>query len=207
MFTGIVEGTAELIQLENLAGGTNFIFKVPGGMDLKEVNIGDSLAINGVCLTVTKKTIDIFGVTAVPETLRLTNLGDLTIGQSVNFERAMQANSRIGGHWVQGHIDGLVKVLSLEPDGVALNMVLSLPEKFKPYLIHKGFVGLDGMSLTIAGLNSAGINQDNFWVTLIPHTKEVTIAKNYQIGSLINFEADMMAKYVERMMEVKYAKA
>lgn len=202
MFTGIVEREVQLVELENLEGGCRLGFNLPDSKSLQEIQLGDSVCINGVCLTVMAKKSDCFYVVAVPETLRLTNLGELKIGSSANFERSMLASTRIGGHWVQGHIDGVVEVLSCVPDGVALNVTFSLPEKFKPYLIYKGFVGLDGMSLTIAGLNP-----DSFWVTLIPHTREVTIAKEYQVGRRVNFEADMMAKYVERIMEVKYAHA
>lgn len=196
MFTGIVECTAVLKHREALnQGGISFEFELQDFNYLSDVLIGDSLSINGVCLTVISKTQNSFTATAVPETLRLTNLGELKLGDEINLERSMSGNKTIGGHLIQGHVDGLVKILEINPEGVALNIKIALPKEkqFEKYLVHKGFVGLDGMSLTIAGIN---LKENYFWVILIPHTQEVTIVKFYKIGSLLNFEADSMVKNI-----------
>ncbi len=192
MFTGIVECTGVVKACEVLErGGIGFEFEINNFNYLSDVLIGDSLSINGVCLTVVFKTQSQFKATAVPETLRLTNLGELKIGSEINLERSLSFGKSIGGHLIQGHVDGLVKILEINPDGVAMNIKIALPEKFHKYIIHKGFVGLDGMSLTVAGVN---LKENYFWVTLIPHTQAVTIAKFYQVGSCLNFEADSMVK-------------
>jgi len=225
MFTGIVECTAVLKTREILnQGGISFEFEIKDLDYLSNVLIGDSLSINGACLTVVSKTPPLcpsitssglslpqgerrnlpgrFKVTAVPETLRLTNLGELKLGDLINLERSLSANKTIGGHWIQGHVEAVLKILEINPDGVAVNIKISMPKEFEKYLVHKGFVGLDGMSLTIAGVNP---QEHYFWVTLIPHTQEVTIAKFYKVGSLLNFEADSavknMVSYLDNYLE------
>ncbi len=196
MFTGIVECTAvlktrEVLNQGEAQAGISFEFEVQDLNYLSDVLIGDSLSINGTCLTVISKTQNSFKVTAVPNTLSLTNLGELKLGHEINLERSLSANKTIGGHWIQGHVEAALKILEINPDGVALNIKIFLPKELEKYIIHKGFVGLDGMSLTVAGVNP---KENYFWVTLIPHTQAVTIVKFYKVGALLNFEADSTVK-------------
>lgn len=194
MFTGIVENTGSVIAVDTKAGSTCFQIQAPDL--LSDVALGDSIAVNGVCLTVTEFTDQTFTVDAVPETLRCTNLDSLKVGSEVNLERAMKADTRIGGHFVQGHVDSRIQILEILPEGDALNVRFSLPTALRPYVISKGFIALDGMSLTVMT-----VDKTSFSVTLIPHTRAASIVKNYQVGQSVNFEADMTAKYIANMME------
>lgn len=194
MFTGIVEQSGSVSAIDIKPGLTQL--RISAANLLNDVALGDSISVNGVCLTVTDFDETHFSVDAVPETLRCTNLGDLAVGDSVNLERAMKAETRIGGHFVQGHVDATVQILSIKPEGDALNIEFSLPQALRPFVIHKGFVGLDGMSLTVMQ-----VTDSSFSVTLIPHTQEKTVVSDYQVGHRINFEADMTAKYIANMME------
>ena len=196
MFSGIVEtiGIIRNLVLEN--GCKQFTLHTV--LDFTDIEIGHSVAVNGVCLTVTDFSAHTLHMTAVPETLRLTNLDELNIGDQVNLERALQANTRIGGHYVQGHVDATGEILALTPDNSEAWLVsISLPLALKKYVVKKGYVTLDGMSITVAAVHA-----DYFIVTLIPHTQAVTIANQYAVGKKINIEVDMMAKYVESLLGV-----
>ena len=188
MFTGIVEevGSVKAVEEGRLVIGAAEV--------LGDVKVGDSIAVNGACLTVTTYDESGFSVDVVPETLRRTNLGELTSGSPVNLERSMPAYGRFGGHMVQGHVDGTATIRSIESEGDALMVIFDAPTSVMRYVVEKGFIAVDGASLTI-------VNCDNFSfsVTLIPHTQENTVFKSKRVGDSVNLEVDIMAKYVERL--------
>lgn len=192
MFSGIVETIGKILQIELINGCKQFT--IAPNIKLDDLHIGDSIAINGVCLTITEFTSTNFKVTAVPETLRLTNLDQLIEQQPVNIERSLLPTTRLGGHFVQGHVDGTGKILAITSDHSDAWLVkIGLADSLMIYLVNKGFVTIDGMSITIIHVSS-----DYFTVTLIPHTQAVTIANQYNVGNLVNIEVDMMAKYIEK---------
>ena len=188
MFTGIVEevGSVRAVGDGSLVIGASEV--------LSDVKVGDSIAVNGACLTVTTHDDSSFSVDVVPETLRRTNLGELEAGSPVNLERSMPANGRFGGHIVQGHVDGTATIHSIRDEGDALMVVFDAPTSLMRYVVEKGFIAVDGASLTI-------VNCDNFSfsVTIIPHTQENTVFKHKKIGDSVNLEVDIMAKYIERL--------
>lgn len=190
MFSGIVKKAATLVAVEKLTGQTRF------SIDLGELanglKIDDSVAVNGTCLTVVALQGNVAIFTAIPQTLAITNLQYLQTGDEANIELSLCYGDVIGGHLVQGHVDTVVEILAIEVVGDAWQVTFSLPENLRNYVIEKGYIGLDGMSLTVHTLY-----QDRFSVALIPHTREVTIAKHYIVGSKINLEVDMLAKYAE----------
>ena len=193
MFTGIIECCGEVVAVEPVATGAQLIIDIPFA---EELGVGESVAVNGCCLTAT--TIEngkaVFDLLA--ETLRVTNLGDLEVGSLVNLERALRANDRMSGHFVQGHVDCASEVLNLEAVGQDHRLKISLPENFSRYLINKGSICVDGMSLT-----AAEVSDDSFTIWLIPHTMEVTNLKKRQVGERVNLEFDMLAKYVEKLVD------
>jgi len=197
MFSGIVETVGHIEKIEHEAGCMKMIIATQNVFD--DLAIGDSVAVNGVCLTVTDFTKTTFNVTAVPETLRLTNLGELILGSEVNLERAVKASSRIGGHNIQGHVDGTGKIIDLHTDGgeSALLLKISATEEVTKYIVAKGYVALDGMSITVIE-----VQPEWFSITVIPHTQEVTIAKNYSVGKSINIEVDILGKYIEKFVKL-----
>lgn len=189
MFTGIIEevGTVET------AGSRMSIRARTVMSDLKE---GDSVCVNGVCLTAVRLHAGGFGADLAPETLRRSNLGALHAGSLVNLERSMPANGRFSGHIVQGHVDGTGEVISLEELGDQnWWLTIQLPPEMLPYVVFKGSITIDGISLTIAKLE-----RDRLSVTIIPHTYQVTAMRNWKPGWRVNLEADIVAKYVERML-------
>lgn len=188
MFTGIVEeiGAVKAMDAGRLTIGASAV--------VSDVSVGDSIAVNGACLTVTEHDASSFAVDVVPETLRRTNLGALTAGSRVNLERSMPASGRFGGHMVQGHVDGTGVVRSISADGDALMMAFEASPWVVRYAVEKGFIAVDGTSLTI-------VHCDNFSfsVTLIPHTQANTVLGDKRVGDSVNLEADIVAKYVERL--------
>jgi len=194
MFGGIVETIGTITHLTINDGCKSFV--ISPQINLDDLSIGDSIAVNGVCLTVTEFSDQSFNVTAVPETLRLTNLDQLSVSDPVNLERSMKLTSRIGGHYVQGHVDGMGKILDIKNDNSsALLVKISIPPRFSKYLINKGYIAIDGMSITIIDATS-----DWFTVTFIPHTQAVTTVNRYQIGAIVNLEIDMMSKHIEKLL-------
>ena len=188
MFTGIVEEVGSV----RAAGDGKLV--VEASEVLSDVKVGDSISVNGACLTVTTHDESAFSVDVVPETLRRTNLGELEVGSPVNLERSMPADGRFGGHMVQGHIDGTATIRSIDSEGDAQMVVFDAPAVVMRYVVEKGFIAVDGASLTI-------VNCDNFSfsVTIIPHTRENTVFKSKKVGDSVNLEVDIMAKYVERL--------
>lgn len=178
--------------------GDNIHFTIDHSDLFDDINLGDSISINGVCLTVTDlPSSHIFNVTAVPETLRLTNLSAIKTKDTVNLERSIKASSRIGGHFVQGHVDACSEIIDIKNDGSeAMIVTFSLPTKLKPYVVDKGYICIDGMSITVIEVGT-----DFFNVTFIPHTRDNTVVKNYNLGDKVNIEVDMMAKYIKKHMQ------
>lgn len=193
MFTGIVEARGEITAIEPVATGARLTIRLPFAPELE---IGESVAVNGACLTVT--TFDLESGTAafdlLAETLRVTNLGDLAVGEVVNLERALAVGDRLSGHFVQGHVDGVGEILAWEAVGQDHRLVVSLPPAFARYVIRKGSICVDGISLTVADLED-----DRFTLWIIPHTAEVTNLGSTAVGKRVNLEFDLLAKYLERL--------
>jgi riboflavin synthase len=194
MFTGIVEERARVLSVDAGDGLTRLTLVAAKAFDGMEV--GDSVAVNGVCLTATAVRPGEVATEVMPETLRRTNLGSLSAGDRVNIERPMPASGRFDGHIVQGHVDAVVGITSVERDGDALLMTFELPAEIAPYVVEKGSITMDGVSLTVAGVGRA-----TFHIALIPHTLDVTTLGEREPGDRVNLEADIIAKYVERMLE------
>lgn len=190
MFTGIVEEVGKVLAIGNGK------LKISCELVLKDVNIGDSIAVNGICLTVTHHTATDFTADVMPETVRRTSLAELKLGSSVNLERALTLASRLGGHIVSGHIDGTGKITKLQDEKNALLMTISADKNLLRYIVEKGSVALDGISLTVAS-----VSDSDFTVSLIPHTREITNLASKKIGSPINIETDIIGKYVEKMLQ------
>lgn len=194
MFTGIVE-TIGIIKHIFIQDDCVDLLIEPQ-LAFSDLTLGESIAVNGVCLTVTDFSKEAFHVTAVPQTLRVTNLGLLQIGHRVNLERSLTLNSRVGGHLVQGHVDTLGEIIDIQSDGdAALIVKINIPKGFAKYIVNKGYITLDGMSITVIQAND-----HDFTVTFIPHTQNVTIIRQYQVGTKINIEVDMLGKYIEKLM-------
>jgi len=195
MFSGIVQqlGTVKRITTTNNVKTFYIAFE-----NCSKCNIGDSVSINGTCLTVTDFNADhtIASFDAVPETLQKTNLDKLEKGSTVNTELAIRYGDHIGGHIVQGHVDEKSIIKNLEDVGGAWVVEISASNEFLRYLVDKGFVTIDGMSITVVK-----VLNNNFTITLIPHTMDATIAKDYQIGSVVNLEADATGKYIYKYMQ------
>lgn len=189
MFTGIIEETGKIISV-----GAGRI-AVQAKKVLQGTQIGDSIAVNGVCLTVTTMTSSEFTADVMPETLSRTNLGSLGKGNSVNLERAMAADGRFGGHIVSGHIDGTGTVSKLEKDGNAVWVYISAPSNILNLIIEKGSIAIDGISLTVAK-----VNDKEFAVSVIPHTGEETTLLGKKAGDVVNLENDVIGKYVQKLM-------
>lgn len=194
MFTGIVEIVGKIIQIHRADECVYFTIGI--AEKLHPLLTGESIAVNGVCLTVTAPAEEAFKATVVPETLRVTNLANLQLGDKVNIERSMQATTRIGGHYVQGHVDAVGKILEIRSDGdVAWLVKVGVPPHLTKYIVKKGYIAVDGMSLTVIDVGDSW-----FTVTLIPHTQQVTVANQYRQGSKMNIEVDILSKYVEKLL-------
>lgn len=194
MFTGLVEGTGTVAAVEE-GGMTRLVVRAGSGVT-GGVEIGDSVSVNGVCLTVNerpdKESLVFY---AMQETLRRTALGTLREGSAVNLERAMTAGSRFGGHIVQGHVDGVGEVLSVTPEGGAEIWEFSAPVSVLRYAVEKGSVGVDGISLTLVE-----VRPGSFTVSVLPQTREKTNLRDLRVGDRVNLEADVVGKYVERLL-------
>jgi len=196
MFTGLVEATGTVLDLSPADGGAQLVLGVPAFAS--ELALGDSLATNGCCLTVAKLVDGGAQFDLLAQTLDVTNLGDLAKGQIVNLERAMRADSRLGGHFVQGHVDTTAEIRALEPSGNDYRFEVGLPSDFARYLIPKGSVAVDGISLTAAEVDDRA-GSFTCWIT--PHTREVTNLSTRNEGERVNLEFDLLAKHLERLTE------
>ena len=193
MFTGIVE---ELGTIRSIQRGTHSaVLSIGAGVVLSDLKIGDSVAVNGVCLTATS--VDSGGFTAdvMHETLDRSSLGALTVGGRVNLERAMAANGRFGGHIVAGHVDGVGTIAAIEKDDNAIWFTITAPAQVLRYVVEKGSIAIDGISLTVARVET-----DRFAVSVIPHTAAVTLLGQRRTGDRVNLESDLVGKYVERLL-------
>jgi riboflavin synthase len=193
LFTGIVEEIGTVEALEERDGGVHL--RVAASTVLGDLRLGDSVSVNGVCLTVTRRDEGSFTVGLAPETLRRSNLGDLAAGDGVNLERAVPAGGRMGGHYVQGHVDGVGEVAAVRPEGDSLWMTFRAPAELLPYLVVKGFVAVDGISLTITERR-----EDTFAVALVAYTQSAVTLARKRPGERVNLEVDVIAKYVESLL-------
>ena len=195
MFTGIVEELGEVTALTDLGDSVRLRLRGPGVV--ADARHGDSIAVNGVCLTVVDATADGFTADVMRETLDRSCLGSLSVGDPVNLERPMRLDGRLGGHLVQGHVDGTGTILTRSPSEHWDVVRVSLPDDLARYVVHKGSVTVDGVSLTVAS-----VADRSFTVSLIPTTLALTTLGRKQVGDLVNLEVDVVAKYVERLLTV-----
>ncbi len=194
MFTGIIEGTGKLLAKRGAGGGVSF--DLQAGFALTDPEEGESIAINGVCLTAYNINGQRFCVDVSPESLSRTTLGELGVGELVNMERALRLSDRLGGHIVSGHVDCVAEVLTREAKGDFTLFSFSFPQEFGRYVIEKGSVTINGVSLTV---NSC--TKSTFEVSIIPHTLKVTALSALTRGSKVNIEVDIIGKYVEKMLQ------
>ncbi len=193
MFTGIVE---EIGHVEHIQNGEKFSrIKINAVKVLEQSQIGDSIATNGVCLTITNMTSGSFEADIMAETLRKSNLGSLRIGAAVNLERAMRLSSRLGGHLVSGHIDGIGEMMSITKEAAATWITIKAPAEILRYVVLKGSIAIDGISLTVAD-----VTKEYFKVSVIPHTKNKTTLLMKGVTDQVNLEVDIIGKYVERLL-------
>ena len=193
MFTGLVEEKGQMIALRR--GADSARLKIKAGLVMEGIQVGDSIAVNGVCLTVTAFDVGSFTADAMAETLAKTNLGALQSGDRVNLERALRLGDRLGGHLVSGHIDGVGTIARVEKQDIATLFTIAAPPEVMHYIVAKGSVAVDGTSLTVVDHN-----EDSFRVSLIPHTAHATVLGQKKPGEQVNLEGDMIGKYVERWM-------
>jgi riboflavin synthase len=193
MFTGIVEELGTVASMEQ--GTESAVLRITGPLVVSDAAHGDSIAVNGVCLTVTEHDADGFTVDVMAETLHRSSLGSLRAGDAVNLERAMPADGRFGGHIVQGHVDGTATITRRAPGDRWETVELTLPPALAAYVVEKGSITVDGVSLTVAA-----VHDDTFTVALIPTTLELTTLGRKGVGDVVNVEVDVIAKYVERLL-------
>ena len=193
MFTGIVEELGEIVAIER--GAESAVLRVRGPLVTSDATPGASIAVNGVCLTVVEHDGQTFAVDVMAETLKRSSLGSLRAGSKVNLERAMTASARFGGHIVQGHVDGTAQILARVPGDNWEVVQLTLPPGLSRYVVEKGSITVDGVSLTVSA-----ISDDTFSVSLIPTTLDVTTLGHKAVGDPVNLEVDVIAKYVERLL-------
>ncbi len=194
MFTGIVEDMGTVKELKTRTKEVLFTIETKN-IDVKEIKLGESIAINGTCLTVTSIGNGTFTVEASHETLKRTNLSKLKIGSKVNLERSLKLGDRLGGHIVNGHVDGVGKLESIQRRGKSIELWFSLPKGLSTYVVEKGSITVDGVSLT-----ANAVNGDRFSVNIIPYTQEATIFGKIKSGISVNIECDIIGKYVEKFV-------
>ncbi len=193
MFSGIIEAVGKIQSIRSGSDGARIA--VDAGPLLEGVKVGDSIAVNGACLTVVAFGGGAFESDVSPETLRLTNLGPLQTGDSVNLERALALGDRLGGHMVTGHIDGMGRIRSRRADGESIWLTVEAPPEVMRYVVHKGSVAVDGISLTVAACD-----EETFSIAIIPHTSDQTTLTDKRDGAAVNLEADLIGKYVEKLL-------
>lgn len=189
MFTGIIE---EVGKIKNIQGGTNYKLTIAASKILEDIHLGDSIAVNGICLTAISWDNDSFTVDVMRETLERTSLHKLRAGSFVNLERALAANGRFGGHIVSGHIDGTGEIINIRRDANAVWYKIKTSEKIMEFIIEKGSIAIDGISLTVAK-----VDRSAFYVSVIPHTLENTILLRKKAGDIVNLENDIVGKYIK----------
>ncbi|MEE9248552.1 MAG: riboflavin synthase [Dehalococcoidia bacterium] len=190
MFTGIVEEVGRATSVEESR------LSIASRHALQELTVGDSISVNGACLTITSIEEEVFSVDVMPETLRRTNLADLKVGDPVNLEKPLTLSSRLGGHIMQGHVDGRGRVLSVTPEGDAMIMEIEAPLDLMRYIVAKGFIGVDGASLTVVDRR-----EGTFTVSLVSYTWKNTTLRERNPDDWVNLEVDILAKYVEQLLK------
>ena len=193
MFTGIVEELGSVKALRRDAGAARLT--VSASLVLGGTVLGDSISVNGVCLTVVDLGKSEFSADVALETLKVTNLGELSVGQQVNLERAMQLSARIGGHLVSGHVDAVGRIRAKKQEGNSWRIIIDAPAPALRYIIKKGSVAIDGISLTVADVDASG-----FSIAMIPHTAKLTTLGSKHAGDSVNLETDIIGKYVEKLL-------
>lgn len=194
MFTGIIEAVGQVVAVQPKNGDLRLRIKT-GGLGLTDVQLGDSIATNGVCLTVVDLPGDGYWADVSRETLDNTTIPQWRVGQNVNLEKALTPQTRLGGHIVSGHVDGVGEVVSRHPDARSERFRLRAPKALAKYIAHKGSITVDGTSLTVNAVDGA-----EFELNIVPHTLAHTVMGEYQPGSLVNLEVDVLARYLERLM-------
>lgn len=195
MFTGLIGELGSITAIEK--GESSAVFTINAPKLIGEIAMGDSVAVNGVCLTATAISGTTFTADVMIQTLSLTSLSQLSVASTVNLELAAQLNSRLGGHMVQGHVDGVASVVGLTPGDKWAQFDITVPSHLAKYIVNQGSICLDGVSLTVGGINDAS-NVVTVW--LIPETLEATNLSSKKVGDLVNVEVDVLAKYVERLL-------
>lgn len=199
MFTGIIEALGRIKKIEPVGGDMRLYVDVSpgssGSLDMSDVQLGDSIAVNGVCLTAIAFDEKYFAADVSNETISLTSLKDLAVGSEVNLEKALLPTTRLGGHLVSGHVDGLGEVLSIKEESRSVRLIIRAPEELKHYIAMKGSICVDGVSLTVNRIKNA-----DFELNIVPHTQQQTIIKNYKPGTRVNLEVDLIARYLERLL-------
>lgn len=194
MFTGIIEAIGEVVSLQPKNGDLRLRVKT-NNLDLSDVRLGDSIATNGVCLTVVDLPGDGYWADVSRETLDNTSLPEWKVGQRVNLEKALTPQTRLGGHIVSGHVDGVGEVVSRNPDARSERFRIRAPDALAKYIAHKGSITVDGTSLTVNKVEGA-----EFELNIVPHTLQMTIMDSYRTGTKLNLEVDVLARYLERLM-------
>ncbi len=196
MFTGIVREKGRVVSAALNGDGRSLVLRIAAPQTAAETSLGDSVSVAGCCLTAVGADAGELAFEAVPESLARTTLAELGEGVEVNLESALRAGEPLGGHYVQGHVDGVGRVRSLEPDGDGARLLLDVPAEILRYCVEKGSLAVDGVSLTIAALDERGVG-----IALVPHTLLETTLSGLQAGDAVNLEADVLAKYVERLAQ------
>lgn len=200
MFTGIIAALGKVTTLQPKGGDLSLLIDA-GKLDCNDVKLGDSIAINGVCLTVVSMQGKQLAFDVSQETIARSSLAGLTTGSQVNLEKALAVGDRLGGHFVSGHVDGLGQVSSIKEVARSWQMAIAVPAELQRYIAEKGSICIDGASLTVNKVTPSG-----FEVNIIPHTLQETIIKGYQVGSKVNLEVDLIARYLERLLPDQHSK-
>ena len=195
MFTGIVQSVGKIVVVEDIGGDARLRIAADA-LNLSDIKTGDSMAVNGVCLTVVELSGREFSADVSRETLEVTTLGMLKAGHWVNLEPSLTLGASLGGHLVSGHVDGVSRVLSMEPEARSTRMGFELPARLGRYVAKKGSVTIDGTSLTVNEVSDTAL-----FVNIVPHTSERTIMSSYSVGTQVNIEVDMIARYLERLIQ------
>jgi riboflavin synthase len=197
MFTGIIQTVGSIASIEKKAGDMSLTFNT-AGLDLNSCELGDSIAVNGVCLTAVSYHADQFTADVSTETLSKTSLGQLKVGSSINLEKSLTLNTALGGHLVSGHVDGLATLIELQQDARSTRYRFEVAPELQHYISIKGSVTIDGTSLTVNN-----VNENQFEVNIVPHTQQNTIFGYYKVGTTVNIEVDIIARYLERLITGK----
>ena len=194
MFTGIIQTIGNISKIDSNGPDSRIVFKA-GRMKLDDVKIGDSISVNGVCLSITEKTKDSFSSDLSSETLSLTTFIEMRANSKVNLEKAMSFSSRVNGHLIAGHVDGVGVIKEMKNDGRSILILIEFPEELEKYISKKGSIAVDGVSLTINGTK-----ENTFSINIIPYTLSGSIISEYNIGTKVNIEVDLIARYLEKLV-------